>query len=52
MSLAAANRGRIVIENFPTTPAVADALAVMVQAYRLLGINDLAENNLAVLKTN
>lgn len=50
--LAAANRGRYVVENFPQTPATADALAVMVQAYQLLGLNDLAENAFDVLKLN
>ncbi|WP_372864619.1 outer membrane protein assembly factor BamD [Spongiibacter sp.] len=50
--LAAANRGRYVIENLPQTPAVPDALAVMVQAYLLLGMNDLAEQSLNVLRQN
>ena len=50
--LAAANRGRYVIENLPQTPAVPDALAVMVQAYLLLGMDDLAEQSLAVLRKN
>lgn len=50
--LAAANRGRYVVENFPQTPATGDALAVMVQAYQLLGLNDLADDALEVLKLN
>ncbi|MFT5579091.1 MAG: outer membrane protein assembly factor BamD [Paraglaciecola psychrophila] len=50
--LAAANRGRYVIENFPQTPASSDALAVMIQAYQLLGLDDLADNSLLVLNTN
>ena len=50
--LAAANRGRYVIENLPQTPAVPDALAVMVQAYLLLGMDDLAEQSLTVLRKN
>ncbi len=50
--MAAATRGRFVVENFPQTPATADALAVMVQAYQLLGLNDLADNSLSVLKSN
>lgn len=50
--LAAANRGRYVVENFPQTPATADALAVMVQAYQLLELDALADDSLAVLKTN
>ena len=50
--LAAANRGRYVIENLPGSEAVPDALAVMVQAYRLMDMNDLAEQSLQVLRTN
>ncbi len=50
--LAAANRGRYVVENYPQTEAVPDALAVMVQAYQLLGMNDLANDSLTVLKAN
>ncbi|MDF1691189.1 MAG: outer membrane protein assembly factor BamD [Zhongshania sp.] len=50
--LAAANRGRYVIENLPQTPAIPDALAVMVQAYLLLGMNDLADQSLMVLRKN
>ncbi|MBQ0718745.1 MAG: outer membrane protein assembly factor BamD [Gammaproteobacteria bacterium] len=40
--LAAANRGRYVVENFQQTPAMPDALAVMAQAYHLLALPDLA----------
>lgn len=50
--LAAANRGRYVVENFPGAEAVPDALAVMVQGYRLLGMDDLAQDALAVLHAN
>lgn len=50
--LAAANRARGVVENFPQTPAVPDALAAMVQAYLILGLNDLAEDSNRVLATN
>jgi outer membrane protein assembly factor BamD len=50
--VAAAARGRYVVENFQKTPAVPDGLAVMIQAYHLLGKDDLAEANLAVLKEN
>jgi outer membrane protein assembly factor BamD len=49
---AAANRGRFVVENFPQTPATGDALAVMIQAYQLLDLQDLATNALAVLNKN
>jgi outer membrane protein assembly factor BamD len=50
--LAAANRGRFVVENYPKTPASADALAVIVQAYLLLDMDEMANDTLAVLKTN
>ena len=50
--MAAANRGRYVVENFPKAPATGDALAVMVQAYQLLNLDDLAADSLAVLQTN
>lgn len=50
--IAAANRGRYVVENYPQTEAVPDALAVMVQAYQLLNLNDLANDSLNVLRTN
>ena len=40
--LAAANRGRYVIENLQQTPAMPDALAVMAEAYYLLDLHDLA----------
>ncbi|MGB2329919.1 MAG: outer membrane protein assembly factor BamD [Pseudomonadales bacterium] len=50
--MAAANRGRYVVENFQGTVAVPDALAIMVEAYRLLDQPTLAENSLRVLRTN
>ncbi|WP_235898691.1 outer membrane protein assembly factor BamD [Parahaliea maris] len=50
--LAAANRGRYVVEHFQHTPAVADGLAVMAQGYILLGMNDLAQDAINVLALN
>ena len=50
--VAALNRGRYVVENFPQSPAVADGLAVMVQGYLLLGLDDLAQDSLDVLVLN
>lgn len=50
--IAAANRGRYVVENFQMTPAVPDALAIMAQAYHLLDMHDLSESAVAVLATN
>ena len=50
--LAATNRGRYVVENFPQTPAAADGLAVMVQGYTLLGLDQLSQDALDVLVLN
>jgi outer membrane protein assembly factor BamD len=50
--LAAANRGRYVVENYARTPAVPDALLVMARAYKVLGIHDLSADALRVLKHN
>lgn len=50
--VAAANRGRYVVENFQETPSVGDGLAVMVEAYQRLHLDDLADTSLQVLKTN
>ena len=50
--IAAVNRGRYVVENFEQTPAVPDALAVMVQGYQLLGLNELSDDALAILRNN
>lgn len=50
--VAALNRGRYVVETFQETPAVPDGLAVMAQAYLILGMNDLADNAVATLRQN
>ncbi len=50
--LAATNRGRYVVENFQQTPAVPDALAVMIQGYHLLGMEEQSQNALQVLLQN
>ncbi|MCW8826836.1 MAG: outer membrane protein assembly factor BamD [Gammaproteobacteria bacterium] len=50
--LAAANRAKYVIENYPKTPAVTDALKVMIEAYRQLKLDDLANDAEEVLKLN
>ena len=50
--VAAANRGRYVFENFQGSVAVPDALAIMVEAYALLEMTDLAQQALEVLATN
>jgi outer membrane protein assembly factor BamD len=50
--VAAANRGRFVVENMQGTPAVPDGLAVMAQAYYLLNMQDLADDAAKVLASN
>jgi len=50
--VAAANRGRYVVENFQETPSVGDGLAVMVEAYQRLTLDDLAATSLETLKLN
>jgi outer membrane protein assembly factor BamD len=50
--VAAASRAKSVVTNYPETPAVEEALAVMVVAYDKLGINDLRDDALRVLKLN
>ncbi|MDR2219839.1 MAG: outer membrane protein assembly factor BamD [Methylobacillus sp.] len=50
--VAAVNRCKYVIETYPQTPAVEEALVTMISAYDLLGIEDLKQDALRVLKTN
>lgn len=50
--VAAANRAKQVVESYQGTPAVPEALAVLVQAYRKLGLDDLAADAERVLKLN
>ena len=50
--VAAANRGRYVVENLQETPAVPDALAIMAEAYTELNMHDLAKNAMDVLVLN
>ncbi|ACE83537.1 competence protein ComL [Cellvibrio japonicus Ueda107] len=50
--IAAVGRGRYVLENFPKTPAIPDALAVMVQGYRLMSMSTQADEMLEILRTN
>lgn len=50
--LAAANRAKGVLERYPRTPAVSDALALLSEAYYRMGIHDLAADSLLVLEKN
>jgi outer membrane protein assembly factor BamD len=50
--VAAANRGRYVVENLKDTPSVPRALEIMYQAYTELGMDQLAGNSKEVLTAN
>lgn len=50
--LSCLNRARAVVENFPGAPQVPDALALETWAYGKLGMNDLAEQQRALLKAS
>lgn len=50
--IAAARRGAYIVENFNGTPATAEGLAIMVEAYQRMGMNDLASTSLEVLRLN
>lgn len=50
--LAAANRGKYILENFADTPEVEHALAVMAHAYDQLGLDELKADALATLAHN
>lgn len=47
--VAALERVRYVVERFPETPSVPDALALMVELYQVLGLEPQSQNTLAVL---
>ncbi len=50
--VAAANRAKYVVENYPQTPAVAEALKLLTEAYTNLEMHDLAADAKRVLQTN
>lgn len=50
--VAAANRGRYVLENYAHAPAVESALAIMARAYINLEMPELAEDSVRVLRLN
>lgn len=50
--VAASNRAKHVLENFPQTPAVPDALVMLAKVYKLMGMHDLAADTLRVLELN
>lgn len=50
--LAAVNRTKHVIENYPQSPGVEEALVIQISAYDLLGLEDLKTDTLRVLQKN
>jgi len=50
--LAANTRARYVVENFPSTPAVEEALILLTDTYRVLELDDAAEDSVATLRKN
>jgi outer membrane protein assembly factor BamD len=50
--LAAANRAQYVVEHYPGTPAVEEAVFILVKAYDALGMNDLRDDADRIMKTN
>lgn len=50
--VAAVNRGKYVLENYRTAPAVEGALGLMAEAYIRMGLDDLARDSYRVLSLN
>lgn len=50
--VAAANRCKYVVENYPDSTGVEEALVIMVSAYDALGLDDLKADTLRILKSN
>ena len=50
--LSALNRAKYVVENYQESPAVPRAMEIMTEMYLRLGLNDLANSSLGILKAN
>ena len=50
--LAAANRAQYVVKNYPQTPAVEEAVFILVKAYDALGMTDLRDDADRIMRTN
>lgn len=50
--IAANNRARYVVENYPTSPVVEEALIIMAETFRFLDLKKGARDAIALLKTN
>jgi outer membrane protein assembly factor BamD len=50
--VAALNRAKTVVDHYQETPSVAEGLAIMIECYYRLGLNELAENTQKILVAN
>ncbi len=50
--VAAINRTKYVLEYYPQSPAVEEALVIMISAYDLMGMDDLKNDTMRIFKTN
>jgi outer membrane protein assembly factor BamD len=50
--IAAANRAKHVVEKYPRTPAVPEALKILIQAYQAMGLTELAADARRILELN
>ncbi|MDD2932667.1 MAG: outer membrane protein assembly factor BamD [Methylotenera sp.] len=50
--VAAINRTKYVLEYYPQSPSVEEALVIMISAYDLIGMDDLKNDTMRILKTN
>lgn len=50
--LAAANRAKYVVDNYDRTPAIPDALSLLVKSYRKMGLEQLANGAQKILELN
>jgi outer membrane protein assembly factor BamD len=50
--VAAANRCKYALENYPRTTSIEDALGIQAKAYKLLGLTKLADDTVRVLRAN
>ena len=50
--VAAVNRAKYTLENYPRTPSTEDALGIMALSYKAMGLNDLLKDTLRILGKN
>ena len=50
--IASANRAEQVVKNYPNSPAIEEALILMIRSYDALGVKDLRDDTVRVFKAN